>query len=122
MKIDKIVSDTIAQVEILEQQEYEERILVFKTNLTSDLTYDKHHLIKRRLACFKGTRKDFDSFCMQELGNVLIMDATYSEQSEIDLVEMNMHGTCVDRNRGKSLITEGQQRKQDYQYLNSTYR
>ena len=104
-----------------DQQEYETRVLVFKNDFTNDVLHGKHHLIKMRLGCFKGTRKDFDAFCMEELGKTLIMQPTYSEQSQIDLVEMDMHKTCVDRNAGRSAITERQKRRQDYQYLNSTY-
>ena len=75
------------------QQEYETRILVFKVN--DNTIYDCSSLVKYDLKMFKGTRKEFDTYYLEHVGNRPIVDyMVYNNKEQIDKVE---HGHC-DRN------------------------
>tara|TARA_R110001632_G_scaffold219355_1_gene348829 strand:+ start:88 stop:417 length:330 start_codon:yes stop_codon:yes gene_type:complete len=102
----------------LEQQEYEQRVLVFKCELDSSQYYGVDHSVIYDTKHFKGTREQFDKHLDKYFkGRGVEPYLIYTKQSEIDNVE---HGGA-DRNILSVGITEGAKRQAEYKYLKSSY-
>ena len=76
-----------------QEDEFTNRVLVFKVN--DDSIYYCKTLVKYNLKMFKGTRKEFNEYYFEHVGNNPLKDyMVYDNPVQIDKVE---HGHC-DRN------------------------
>ena len=104
---------------MLEQQEYEERELIFMCKATSEFPPDEYYSICK----FEGTKKQLDakveSIKLIDKDFEYIIERTFNNFSEWAKVYRTDEDTAV--RRSMSMNKENVRRQADYKYLKSSY-
>ena len=113
------------QEELKQQQEYEQRVLVFRLETYPFISFQNNH-IKDAFKLFKGTRKEFDQLYNQVIkdhvneSKLPPVEILYTDKSQVDKVDGNIDRNIItgtDNEWRKTCIN----RQSDYRYLRSRY-
>ncbi len=103
---------------LLEQEEYENRKLVFKVDDNSEMVCE-NHIVRYNLRMFKGTRKEFNEYYLLHVGELPNKEyMVYDNPVQVEKVE---HGACDNNIIYINNNKEQKQRQANYKYLKSSY-